>query len=68
MMALIMKSSRETYIKRMVPMLMIRSNKSTIMLKWMVGINKPMVRAMESRSMSTTTSLMVLAGTLSQRS
>ena len=68
MMALIMKSSRETYIKRMVPMLMIRSNKSTIMLKWMVGINKLMVRAMESRSMSTTTSLMVLAGTLSQRS
>ena len=68
MMALIMKSSRETYIKIMVPMLMIRSNKSTIMLKWMVGINKPMLRAMESRSMSTTTSLMVLAGTLSQRS
>lgn len=68
MMALIMKSSRETYIKRMVPMLMIRSNKSTIMVKWMVGINKSMVRAMESKSMSTTTSLMVLAGTLSQRS
>ena len=68
MMALIMKSSRETYIKRMVPMLMIRSNKSTIMVKWMVGINKSMQRAMESRSMSTTTSLMVLAGTLSQRS
>jgi hypothetical protein len=68
MMALIMKSSRETYIKRMVPMLMIRSNKSTIMVKWMVGINKSTEKAMESRSMSTTTSLMVLAGTLSQRS
>jgi hypothetical protein len=68
MMALIMKSSRETYIKRMVPMLMIRSNKSTIMVKWMVEINKSTEMAMESRSMSTTTSLMVLAGTLSQRS
>jgi hypothetical protein len=68
MMALIMKSSRETYIKRMVPMLMILSNKSTIMVKWMVEINKSTERAMESRSMSTTTSLMVLAGTLSQRS
>ena len=68
MMALIMKISRETYIKRMAPMLMIRSNKSTIKLRWMVGINKSMVKAMESRSTSTTTSLMVLAGTLSQRS
>ena len=68
MMALIMKSSRETYIKRMVPMLMILSNKSTIMVKWMVEINKSTEMAMESRSMSTTTSLMVLAGTLSQRS
>ena len=68
MMALIMKSSRETYIKRMAPMLMIRSNKSTIMVRWMVGINKSIMRAMESRSMSTTTSPMVLAGTQSQRS
>jgi hypothetical protein len=46
----------------MAPMLMIRSNKSTIMLRWMVGTSKSMVKAMESRSTSTTTSLMVLAG------